>query len=65
MAKGRGRWLHGEEQRNARLTDAMVRDLRRRYASGGVTMASLAVDFGVSQPTICNTINRLSWRHVA
>lgn len=36
----------------AKVTPAIATEIRRRYERGGVTQARLAVEFGVSQPTI-------------
>jgi len=47
-SKGR----RGEEAGNAKLFDAEVEDIRKRYAAGGITQTALAKEYGVSQPHI-------------
>ncbi len=57
VRKGRGNSGHpnrarGELHHASRLTDHEVREIRRRYALGGVRQTDLAKEFGVSQRTI-------------
>jgi hypothetical protein len=60
-----------EKRRNARgsshgqtsLTEAMVRDIRRRYAAGE-GQVSLAYHFGTSQAAISLIVNRKTWTHI-
>lgn len=54
----------GEEQRDAKLTDQKVRDIRARYAAGGVTQRALGDEYGVSDVAIRNVIHRKTWKHV-
>lgn len=70
--KGRhGSWTkpearpRGEAQDGARLTDENVRDIRARYAAGGVTQKALAEEYDVGETTVFNVIHRLNWRHVS
>ena len=42
-----GRNPRGERNRQAKLAEAAVRDIRRRVAEGGVTKAALAREYGV------------------
>ena len=44
--------LHGQ----AKLTDAQVAEIRRRYAAGGISQPNLAKEFGVSQSHICRLV---------
>lgn len=55
----------GEQHRNAKVTAEQVREIRRRYAAGGVTMARLGIDYGLKKSMVGNIVNRTSWRHVA
>jgi len=64
MAKGRQRNARGIRQHDAKLTDALVREIRERYAAGGVTQKALAAEYGVTQPTIGYVARRATWRHV-
>lgn len=47
-----GEYGTGEKARRAKLTNDQVRGMRERYASGGVRMADLAVEFGLNEETI-------------
>lgn len=49
----------------AKLSDALVRECRARYRSGGVTVADLAAEFGVAMQTMHEAITGKTWRHVA
>lgn len=49
----------------AKLTDAAVRDIRRRYAEGGIRQLDLAEEFGVSRNVVSAVIRRKRWAHVA
>jgi hypothetical protein len=60
----RPRRVFGSGHHGARLTEAMVRDLRTRYAAGGVTHRQLAREFGVAQGTISRAITGRLWSHV-
>lgn len=78
-AKGRGIYLsggdhwsrkrpekivRGEHQGLSKLTEEKVRELRRRYAAGGVTIKELAKEFGVTSGSVQPVIRRTSWKHV-
>jgi hypothetical protein len=65
----KGRWklkdrAIGQDAAGAKLTDANVIDIRRRYADGGVTQDQLAEEHGVCQAHIARIINGRSWRHL-
>lgn len=55
----------GEASPNAKLTDAAVREIRRRYRSGGVKQSELAAEFGVVAQRISDIVCGRSWTHVA
>jgi len=59
-----GTMLLGDRHPTAKLTEAAVRELRARYAAGGVVHRELAAEYGVAEPTIAKVIARRSWRHV-
>jgi hypothetical protein len=44
--------IQGEKHPKAKLTDAQVAEIRRRYAAGGVTQQALAQAYGVGWQTI-------------
>lgn len=54
----------GSATANAKLDEAKVTEIRRRYAAGGVTHARLAAEYGVSPSLMTYVINRKTWRHV-
>ena len=65
-AKGRrspGR-TRGESSFKAKLTEDVVRTMRERYEVGGVSIASLATEYGVTPATAWHAIRSNTWRHV-
>lgn len=54
----------GVEHGNAILTDTQVRQIRRRYASGGFTQHRLSELYSISQGAISQIISRKSWKHL-
>lgn len=71
IAKGRGSagarpWesrTHGTRNANAKLTEELVVELRKR-AAGGERFQDLAVDYGISESRANAIINGTGWRHV-
>lgn len=61
----KGRGAVGARHGHAKLTDDAVREVRARYAAGGVTQAALAAEYGVSRETMRDAVNRKVWGHVA
>jgi hypothetical protein len=64
--KGRTRQGHvpkrsGENHGKAKLTWAKVDEIRAWYAAGGVSMAQLGRDFGVSKRAILFVVHRKHW----
>ena len=62
--RARGRAFVGEAHGLAKLTEARVRDLRRR-AAAGERHEDIAREFGVSKSTVTMANIRQTWRHVA
>lgn len=58
------RHARGERVGLAKLTEAGVREIRRRYAAGGVSQQVLADEFGVHQTKISAVVRRKTWIHV-
>ena len=58
-----GRVRCGERQPNAKLTDAIVVDMRRRHAAGE-TVTALANEYKVEYSTARKAISGSRWRHV-
>lgn len=55
------RRLHGDRNGRAKLSWDDVREIRRRYAAGGVSQTQLAKEFGVRQCQISEIIRGVSW----
>lgn len=64
VSKGRKLRLYGSRTSNARLNEATVRQIRRRWATGAWTVTDLAKRFGVSHPTISLIVHRKTWTHI-
>lgn len=60
----KGRISRGRRCPSAKLTDAAVREIRRRRAAGE-RLRNIAAAFGVGSPAICNVVNRVTWKHVS
>jgi len=46
------------------LDPEAVRQIRARYAAGGVSQQILAAEYGVNQRTVSSVIRRKIWQHV-
>ena len=55
----------GERNGNAKLTADDVREIRRRYSMGGVTLTALGLEYGVSRPNVSSVIDRSTWAWVS
>lgn len=62
--KGRARGAPGERSGQAKLTEALVAQIRASYAAGGTSCVKLAKAFGISDSSAWNIVARKSWRHV-
>lgn len=60
----KGRHPKGIGAPQSKLTDDKIENIRRRYSSWGTTYQKLANEYCVSVCTICNIINRKTWKHV-
>src|SRR5437660_5229068 len=54
----------GESNPNARFTEDKIREIRTRYADGGISHAKLAKQHGCPPAHITRIIQRRAWRHV-
>lgn len=54
----------GEQHYKAILTAEQVREIRARYAQGGISHQHLGTEYGVTRKAIGEIINRHNWRHV-
>lgn len=72
LPHGDDHWSHqrpqdvrrGETHTWARLTEADVRAIRKRYPEGGITQRQMADDYGVTVMTINCVLLRKTWAHV-
>lgn len=75
MPGGRGKRLRGEESKQAKLTEAQVREIRQRWTPQprgrprpgeirGPTVKSLAAEYDVSPSLIHAIVQRRAWPHI-
>jgi hypothetical protein len=62
--KGRNANMKGERNPAHKVTADEVREIRRRYAAGGVTQQELGNEFGLTQGIISHMIVRRTWKSV-
>lgn len=55
----------GEVNGMAKMTVDRVREIRERYAGGGVSQYELAREYGVTQSNISMIVNRVTWSEAA
>jgi hypothetical protein len=60
----KGRACRGEEQQDAKLTEADVRDIRSRYTGKYGQVVGFMREYGVSKPVVRGILNRTLWKHV-
>lgn len=56
--------VRGERAPRARLTEAQVLEIRRRYAAGGCTHRSLAAEYDMAHNSIKAIVRRQTWTHI-
>lgn len=61
-----GTWVDnaGEKFGRSKLTNSEVREIRRRYAAGGILQKELGAEYGVAANTICYVVQRKTWKHI-
>ena len=64
VSKGRGVDNRGENHGRSKLTETQVREIRIKYANGGVTYQQLALEYEVNHTTISKIIHRKCWKHI-
>jgi hypothetical protein len=65
MVKGRRAPARSGERSNwAKLTDEIVREIRRRYATNTETYESLGREFGIQTSNVGHIVKRRTWCHV-
>lgn len=55
----------GEQHHAAKLTDEQVREMRRRYADGGISQRLLGLEYGIQQGAVSAIVRGLKWSHVS
>lgn len=55
---------HGESHFFAKMTPDLVREIRTRYANGGISQSTLAKEYGLFQTTVSELIRHKTWKHV-
>lgn len=53
----------GERCKHARLTDDLVRQIRKEHAAGS-TQKAIVERYGLNQSVVSNVVRRLAWAHV-
>lgn len=48
----------------SKLTEDQVRTIRATFAAGGITMAELARQYGLSHTAMDRIVRRLAWKHI-
>lgn len=61
--KGRTTRVVGENHGKSKLTDDLVREIRKMYRSGK-NITAIAKHCGLGRTCIRNAINRVTWKHV-
>ncbi len=54
----------GERHPQSKVTADQVREIRRRYAAGGISQRLLGLEYGITQMTVTEIVRRKIWRHV-
>ncbi len=60
----KGRQAKGEKNGQVKLTQEQVKEIRKRYAAGGVFQKELAREYGISNQQISKIVNRIWWKHI-
>jgi hypothetical protein len=49
---------------HVKVTETQVREIRERWAAGGVSQGELAADYGITASGVWRIIHRKSWQHI-
>lgn len=60
----RQRQARGTDVHTAKLTDAVVIEIRRRYRPGEISQSKLASEYGIHNSTVSDIVHRRIWKHV-
>ncbi len=64
IARGRRADVAGIKHPMAKLTEAQVIQIRKRYTAGGISQRALAAEFGVGPSHVSMIILRKTWKHI-
>ncbi len=71
LARGDNHWARrfgvktkGESNGFSIFKEDQIKEIRRLYAAGGVSLSQLAVRFHSKKPTIHGIVSRRSWKHI-
>ncbi len=56
--------LRGEAHPSSRLTDEVVKSIRKVYAAGGISQRKVATLYGISPSHVSQIVTRKNWKHV-
>lgn len=63
-ARRKGWKARGARNGAAKLTAEQVREIRRRYAAGGITHKRLGAEFGINRRTVGHIVAHERWTHL-
>ena len=66
ISKGRGKeqFTDGQGHPNAKLTDEIVLEIRRKYDKENYSVKDLSYDYGIHQSAMSRIVNRKRWTHI-
>jgi hypothetical protein len=64
LAGAHGNHRRGDAHQHAKLTEADVREMRRLWAAGGITLQALGARFGVTKSGANMVVYRRCWTHI-
>jgi len=59
-----GNTTRGERSASAKLTEDQVREIRARYAAGGISQSKLGKEYGLCQANVGELLRRVTWHHL-
>jgi hypothetical protein len=62
--KGQTLARHGTQVNTCKLTEQDVMDIRETYLHTGISYRKLGKLYGVNHRTICDLVNRITWKHI-
>lgn len=59
-----GTLRRGETHPRAKITEVQALEIKRRYANGGISMTTLAAEYGLEKTTVRTLIRGKTWKHL-